>query len=146
MASVGKFKIASFRIENAEIERYEHHRIVAFTKLTVDALNYLSGRYIAARHIGCQAEQVLGARHEHGRCHALARDVADQEGETAVGGGEEIIKIAANLARGFHHGKDFDREFRRGCGEIAWNHAHLQCAGSIELALKTGEMGTHLIA
>ena len=55
--------------------------------------------------LGRGAQQSAGRRHHQGRRHAFVRNVPDDEAETAVFEIQEVVEVAADLARGLVVGR-----------------------------------------
>ena len=63
--------------------------------------------------LGEALEDGFGAHHEEGRRDALAADVGDEEDDAVLAGEEEVVEVAADVARGVHAGVEVHPLLRR---------------------------------
>ena len=131
MAAVGEDDFARADVEDAGEQRHEGAALVADGQVVVHASQDF-GRI--APLLGGGTQQHHHGRHEHGRRHALARDVADGEEQVRVVEREVVEQVAAGLLCGFHGGLQLHAaaEFRR--RERAGQEGFLDLAGDPQLA------------
>src|ERR1700757_567902 len=120
MTGVDVGEHAGFGVEHAEEQRHEHAIAVVLAKLVIDGLNDPHwGDLICARlppKLYGHPDQTARARYEHRGRGSFSRDVADEKEKQMFRSIEEVVKIAAHLARGLHQGMDLDRLLRRAGG------------------------------
>ena len=114
VAGVGVPEEARLRVEDGVEAGDEHVGRYVLDHHVVYPLEDLARRVEA---LGRGAEQRAGRRHHESRWHALVRHVADDEAELAVFELQEVVEVAAHLARRLVVG----RELVAGqVGHVSW--------------------------
>ncbi len=99
VAGVRKRERAGGEVEDAEPRGHEHAALVGLAQAPV---GLGEGRVHVQARLYQRVDLSLGLHHEQRRGHALAGDVGDEHHETVAIEHEEVIEVAAHLARGLH--------------------------------------------
>ena len=138
VAGVGEAEVAGLGVEHAVEAGDEHLLRHVGAEVLVDALERLARLDEPLR--GGAQHAAGGGHHERGG-HALVGDVADDEADLAAGQRDDVVEVAADLARGPVVGRDLPA---RELGELLGQEVLLDQLGDLELlleALARGRLG-----
>ena len=138
VAGVGEAEVAGLGVEHAVQAGDEHLLRHVRAEVLVDALEHLPG---VDQPLGRGAQHAAGGGHDERGRHALVGDVADDEADPALGQRDDVVEVAADLARGPVVGRHLPA---RELGELLGEEVLLDQLGDLELlleALARGRLG-----
>ena len=138
VAGVGEDHLVGGGVVDARHQGDEHAAGHRLAHLPVDPSEQLSRRVGA---LAQAVEQARGLGHEQRGVHALARDVAQGEGQTAVGQPVVVVEVPGDLA-----GRQIDAHDGAAVAVLAGQEVGLDLAGQLQLladALLLHQLGRH---
>ena len=130
MAGVGEAEVAGLGVEHAVQAGDEHLLRHVRAQVLVDALERLAG---LDEPLGGGAQHAAGGGHHERGGDALVGDVADHEADLAAGQRDDVVEVAADLARRAVVGGDLPAGE---LGELLGEEVLLDQLGDLELLLE----------